>query len=540
MDTENSAHTEGERVKSESDQGLERNFDILLKTKEAMKELGIEVKNPSSDEAIALTQFLADHVFDRGSTHTLENALSGIPILSSGMARLYLDRGYKFSGFVDMKNVYGLNEVSRRNGDMVIRQFSTALVAQFTDSKIVRWGGDEFAILSKDTSQDVQNVQRKLVALSEEIKIVALYRKNGEIYEEKVNFSNKEPESQLVEKGYAPSGKNLDQRTATLSRFHTEVNTFHKATTYRDEESYLQATTLLEAALYHPKLQNIAERIEVPGGPKVSIYKDLHDFLYHISTEIDGRYPEVEGKSLVRIDKPGILKALNDQEAKGNYQAGDAFMIDQFDKQVAYLLQFPETKNLSFFARGTELNVFLPNNLLANPKFIEGLKQAGGTGIQIGNTNKLIITTVGIAQSSFEDFMGITVNGNEHPTEYAIGFLMDQAEKSTLIDMYSTIVKRIITDTHTSFPQTLDFILEYFSLNNKRGPGRLAKIDFPISKVEQYYTFDEENGAWNLPDNNLKELVNDIYRHLSATIEKFENEEEITRSYQMNRNISSE
>ena len=266
-------------------------FNLIASTKGLLKELGVNLEGNPHEEK--LVSFFSTRVFDRGSIFSLPpqnqkdldkaevkadpslntGPLDGVPVLSSGMAKLLTTVGYDVKDMIDIKNLFGANSLSWENGNRLIRQVVAYVDKNYPECKIVRWsGGDEFLIMGKKGSSYNRSVLEGLASQK------LVYGSNGGYAIDAIRVEPKVFTPSLIETQYESKGKDIKTKIADLTHYHEELKYIQDADF--EKNSGEKVIELLERSLYHPFLHQKAQELSQKIRMNIEVYKDEEDYIY--------------------------------------------------------------------------------------------------------------------------------------------------------------------------------------------------------------------------------------------------------------------
>lgn len=353
-------------------------FNLMASTNSLLNELGVKLEgNPHQEK---LVSFFSTRVFDRGSISPLPpqnqkdldkaeveadpslntGRLDGVPVLSSGMAKLLTTVGYDVKDMIDIKNLFGANSLSWENGNRLIRQVVAYVDKNYPECKIVRWsGGDEFLIMGKVGASYDRSVLEGLTSQK------LVYALNGGYEKHNISVEAKNFTPSLIETQYKSEGKDIKTRVAELRHYHEELAYI----TNEDfgKNSGEKVIELLERSLYHPFLHEKAQELSKKIGMNIEVYKDEEDYIRHLPS-----FPN-DNAELIRIEWPGTLKRIHETHTEGGYNAGNEFLERNLELLCNYIkLKGKNMDGFKLLCRGSDFHTILPSGLV-NKNELHGL-----------------------------------------------------------------------------------------------------------------------------------------------------------------------
>jgi GGDEF domain-containing protein len=436
--------------------------------------------------------------------HYYEHLRPPLRVYHSGMKSWLRRLGFTPAFHIDMSNVYAANNADHIvGGDALLRDGCDAIMNVLKDFPgviLIRAGGDEFSIYSKDPSIDIVTIQDRIQQELKEKKALYLFDTDKVPEGSKKLFEDKEANKTLtfgeikyeIKKTVPEPNRvlpenelSLEEQIEELDRTHPELRTvLYAVNKYKKElgEDANKIVSLLEDIFYDSTLAPTVlelkkEYVEKGVGDKLKhlrLYKDNYDFLSHLQAN-DSSY------TLLRIELPGILKIINDNST---YQQGDEFIKRMFKDIVSSAVD-RNIEDIHMIRLSGDFLIALPSNISSDMvhNFINSFKERCQREQQINDQSVMLLPVVTQTSLSLKQY---AVSQDEKEFIPALEPLIENevAYDRTRRDMGLEMQEKIFDELETlcmqpgafANPAIVNLVTSYLDVHFKRGPLRLAKL----------------------------------------------------------------
>lgn len=303
-------------------------------------------------ELPGLEESLQVEVLEEGVSYD-NSELPPVPVLTSNIAPLLIQKGWKPVLAFDISGLYGANSINHLAGDRLIRQVVQNAwgVLQRKDALLVRVGGDEFVGLAKEAVDKEKIWEEMMESLKD---VGSYYAEEGRIVLRQAGVHRRDPEGGFINKklGVASreghiEGGDIKYRRTRLETTHPEVGVLLKS--LEEEEKLGAMVGLLEQILYDPLFPDGVEMDE----RQIEVFKDAYDWFAHLQAYLQVNPEEVVW--VVKIEYPGLLKRVNDDKDLG-YSAGDRLI------EALVLNMGQQERIISIYRQGGDFYLALSQN----------------------------------------------------------------------------------------------------------------------------------------------------------------------------------